>query len=116
MRIADSVPALVWILPSCQRLRKKPIGQQILHVPFGRALRLPSPKDPASSSLVGVELRFDKVPEVVFVDGGESGDGTGSFAVAATVVAVPRQRAVVTSAFTKAVEPFGATVKKGLFS
>lgn len=90
MRIADSEPALVWILPRCQRLRKESIGQQFLHVPFGRALRLPSPKDPAGSSLVGVELRFDKVSEVVFVGGGESGDGTGTFAVATTVVAGPR--------------------------
>lgn len=111
LRIADSEPALVWILPCCQWLRKKSIGQQVLHVPFGRALRLPSPKHPASSSLIGVKLRFDKVPEVIFVGGRESGDGTGIFAVAATVVGVARQCAVVTGAFSKAVEPFGATMQ-----
>lgn len=89
-RILYSVPALVWILSRCQRLWEESICQQVLHIPFGCAFRLPSPKDPPGSSLVGVELRFDKMPEVVFVNVGEIRDGTGSFAVAATVVAVPR--------------------------
>lgn len=89
MRTLDLVPTLVWILSRCQRLREESIGQQILHVPFRRALRLPSPEDPPGSSLVSIELRFDKVPEVVFVVGGESGDGTGIFAVAVAVVAIP---------------------------
>lgn len=53
------------------------------------------------------------MPQVVFVDVGKVRDGTGTFAVAATVEAVPRQRAVVASAFAKAVEPFGATAQTG---
>lgn len=62
--ISTSIPALVWILSRCQRLRKESISQQVLHVPLGRALSLPSPKDPPGSSLVGIELRFDKLPEI----------------------------------------------------
>lgn len=89
-RILHSVLALVWIFSRCQRLREESVGQQVLHVPFRRALCLPSPKDPPGSSLVGIELRFDKMPEVGFVSIGEIRDGTGSFAVAAAVVAVPR--------------------------
>lgn len=86
----DSVPALVWILSRRQRLWEESISQQVLHVPFGRALRLPSPKDPPGSSLVGVELRFDEMPEIVFVKAGEVRNGTGGFAIAAAVVAIPR--------------------------
>lgn len=89
-RHLDSVPALVWILSRCQRLRKESISQQVLHVPLGRALSLPSPKYPPGSSLVGIELRFDKLPEIYFVDVGEIRNGTGCFTIAAAVVAIPR--------------------------
>lgn len=48
--------------------------QQCLHVPFGCALSLPCPEDPTSSLLVGVELSFNELADVVSVGAVESAD------------------------------------------
>ncbi len=68
---------MVRILPVRQRLRKQPVLQQILHVPFRRALRFPGPKDPAGALLVGVQLRFDVAPDIKLVVGRQVRDGAG---------------------------------------
>ena len=59
--------ALAGVPTTRQWLREDPILDEALHVPFGRAFSMPSPEEPASVGLVGIELCLDKMSEVVLV-------------------------------------------------
>lgn len=61
--------------------------------------------------LVRVELCLDEVAKVVLVVVGEVGDCAAVLPVAATDIVTARKATVVAGTFTKAVEPFSATMK-----
>lgn len=71
----SSSAALSWIFSAIQRLWKNSIAQQILQIPFGRAFCLPGPEKPACAAFVRIELRLNKMSQVIFVIGRESSDG-----------------------------------------
>ena len=79
-------------------------------MPLGRALRPPSPEDPAGVLLIGIKLRVDEVLQVVLVLRAQVLDRAGGFAVAGPDVASAHvgERAVVAGAFAETVEPFCA--------
>lgn len=59
--------ALTGILPRRQRLREDARRKQRLHVPLRGALRLPRPKHPSGSRLIGIELRLDEAADILLL-------------------------------------------------
>lgn len=102
--------ALSWILTTRQWLWEDAVLQKSLHVPLRRGFGSPGPEEPAGVCLVRVKLCLDEVTKVVLVVIRKVGDCTAVLSIAAADMVTVRKGAVVTCAFTKAVEPFGATI------
>ena len=82
-------------------------------MPLGRALRLPSPKEPARVPLVRVQLGLDELAHLGLVVGGEGGDGADGFAGAAAERGAAGEGAVVAGAGAETVELEGGGVVSG---
>lgn len=101
-------PLAARIFSTIQRLWKYSILQQVLHIPFGRALRLPGPEKPARSALIRVELCLNIMSYVRLIFGGESGHGARGLPRATAGMGKTLQRAIIAGACAKSVEPFRA--------
>ena len=94
--------------PARGRAREDPRSGQVLQIPLGRAFRPPRPPDPPGVLLISIQLRIDKMLQIVHVVRAQAVDRAGDLAVAGADVRRAGEGAVVARAFSEAVEPFGA--------
>lgn len=95
-------------LSRSKRLREDAIGQQVLHVPFGRTLSLPGPENPTSRLLVCIKLSFNESTNVALVRRRQSSNRARRLASAVADLGGTVQSTVVTRTLILTVQPLGA--------
>lgn len=73
-------------VPLSHRVGEDVSGKKCLHIPFGSTLGLPSPEDPTSGLLKGIQLGFDEATNVVLVIRAEGVNGSRILSIAAADV------------------------------
>jgi hypothetical protein len=95
------------MLPRCEGLGDETGPSEVLEVPFGCALGLPGPEDPAGMLFISVQLSLDVVFQVRLVDIEHAVDGSYVLVVAVSIISsASRKCSIVSGTLAKAVQPF----------
>ena len=94
------------MLPRCERLRDEARPSEVLEMPFGSALSLPGPEDPAGMLFISVKLSLDVVFQIRLVDIQHAIDGSHVLVIAVPIrLSASSKRSVVSRTLSKAVQP-----------
>lgn len=92
----------------CERLRDEAGAGEVLEVPLWCALCFPCPENPAGMRFIRIELCFDIVLQVGFVDGQHVVDSAGGLVIAATVIRRLWECVIVSGSLSESVQPLRA--------